>query len=513
MKIIFVRHGQSTQNIAKEKGEKYDPSNIILTERGKEQAKITGEYLKNIYGEFDIVYCSPLERCKQTCSLICREIEYHKKIINKKFLRETYTGSKLEGMSKKEIGEFLSKNKEFTDIDNVMNNEKNPYERLKISKKGYEIYGDHIGGYSRDEAFKKLKKFLKKIKKLNYEKILVVAHGGIIEMISKIVTKINIYNNDLMINSTEQSTVWNDKPISMIEFGNCCILGLLLNDNKYELVVPINNLHLKNINMKNINDNNNIYFFRHSERLDKINLEEWKKQERYIENKNETPITSNGKDITKKAILELLQNDNRTVGNIYSSPSERCIQTSLEIQSEIFKKTGNFIKIKVEYGLVYFVVQKQEDFKISFADNNFELKKRNIIDDYMTLKNISNRYGSDKFDMDYEPIFLIKQINEASENFETQLNQRIETVYGLYKKINNDKINICCTHGEIICETIVRFALQIEKFENLIPILEKYFHPNDYCFWIKLTIKNNKIKLLQHKYNKGIFDIDNDGFK
>jgi broad specificity phosphatase PhoE len=505
MKIIFVRHGLSTQNIAYEKGEKYNPNNIVLTERGKEQAIITGKYLKEIYSNFDLVYCSPLPRCRQTCNLICNEIKYDKDIIIKKSLRETYSGSKFEGMSKKEMKEYIAKNKELTNIDSQLENEKNPYEKVKLSEKGYEIYGSDVGGYSRKDAFGKLKKFLKNLKKQNKKQILVVTHGGIIEMISKIVTKIDIFNNDLIISSIEQSSVWNDKPKSTIEFSNCCILGLLLHNNKYELVIPINNLHLENMNMQNINNKHNIYFFRHSERLDNANFEEWKTHERYNENKRETPITKNGIDIAKNTILDLLKHDNREVENIYSSPSERCVQTALEIQNQIFKKTGNLIKIKIEYGLVYFINKKQEDINFSFTNNKFKIKKEKIIDDYMTLENISKRYNKENFDIDYEPIFLIKQINETFGNFEEQLNQRIETVYGLYKKINSNKINICCTHGEIICETIIRFALQIDNFENLIPIIDKYFNPNDYCFWLKLKIdENNKIKLLEHK-NKDIF--------
>ena len=37
---------------------------ITLTDRGKKQARQTGEYLKNIFGDFDIVNCSPIQRFK-----------------------------------------------------------------------------------------------------------------------------------------------------------------------------------------------------------------------------------------------------------------------------------------------------------------------------------------------------------------------------------------------------------------------------------------------------------------
>ena len=70
--IYFVRHGQTPDNIA----------NVLtgwtatpLTEKGIEQAKATAETLKNV--KFDICFCSPLVRTKQTLDEI---IKYHKNL-------------------------------------------------------------------------------------------------------------------------------------------------------------------------------------------------------------------------------------------------------------------------------------------------------------------------------------------------------------------------------------------------------------------------------------------------
>lgn len=509
MQIIFVRHGQSTQNIAIETGEAYDSKNIILTERGKEQAKITGKYLYDTFGKFDKVYCSTLTRCKQTAEHICKEIKYINKITYEESLRETYEGGKIQGMSKDEVKKFVENNDELNKITENMENEKDPYKKVNWNKAGHDMWKNYNGGYSRDEAFKNLKKFQKKIKKQNYNKVLVVTHGGIIEMISKIVSKIDIYNDDLIICSKEQSTFVNEKTIEMIELGNCSIMGLLLENNKYQLVIPWNNLHLKDMNKQILPENKNIYFVRHSERLDKVNPDKWVKCERYKDKMDDTPITENGYKIAKETILELLNNDKRQVENIYSSPTERCIQTALEFQKQIYKKDNRLIKIKVEYGLVFFSSSDARNFK--YTDNKIIIQNT-IIDEYMSLKRISDRYGKDKFDLEYESIYTIKQINQESNNMENQINQRIDTVYGLYKKIETDKINICCTHGEIIAETITRYALKIQKFNDLIPYLQNYFNPDDYCFWLNLTIEDGKIKLLKHKYKEGIFDIKDNKF-
>lgn len=249
MQIIFVRHGQSTQNVAIESGVEYNQNNVVLTERGEKQAKETGKYLKEIYSNFDKVYCSTLTRCIQTCDFICKELGYKGKIIKKDYLRETWSGNKTEGMSKEETKEFLSKNKELINIQEQVENEKDPYKKVKLLKKGYENYAEYVGGYSREEASKNLKKFLRKIKKLNCKRILVVTHGGIIELLSKIITKISIYNDDIIINMKSQSTFINKKEdiVDNIETSNCHIFGLLLEDSKYEIVIPQNNLHLRDI--------------------------------------------------------------------------------------------------------------------------------------------------------------------------------------------------------------------------------------------------------------------------
>ena len=47
-KIIFVRHGQSTENKASIDNKSYDPNTIKLTDEGKKQAMITGKYLYKV---------------------------------------------------------------------------------------------------------------------------------------------------------------------------------------------------------------------------------------------------------------------------------------------------------------------------------------------------------------------------------------------------------------------------------------------------------------------------------
>lgn len=71
--IYFVRHGKTDYN---EKnllsGGDLD---ISINEEGKKQAKITAKLLKNV--KFDVIFCSPLIRAKETCKEI---LKFHKNV-------------------------------------------------------------------------------------------------------------------------------------------------------------------------------------------------------------------------------------------------------------------------------------------------------------------------------------------------------------------------------------------------------------------------------------------------
>jgi phosphoserine phosphatase len=61
-RVILLRHGQSTYNVLGLYQGSSDRS--TLTELGRQQAKRTGEFLKNI--KFDAIYSSPLKRAQET---------------------------------------------------------------------------------------------------------------------------------------------------------------------------------------------------------------------------------------------------------------------------------------------------------------------------------------------------------------------------------------------------------------------------------------------------------------
>lgn len=81
--IVLVRHGESEGNLAQAYSKKGDDSlwtpdfsmrhtsNYRLTDRGRKQAQIAGEYIKkNIYEQFDNYYVSEYTRAQETAAIL-----------------------------------------------------------------------------------------------------------------------------------------------------------------------------------------------------------------------------------------------------------------------------------------------------------------------------------------------------------------------------------------------------------------------------------------------------------
>jgi broad specificity phosphatase PhoE len=236
MEIIFVRHGHSTQNLAYEKNEEYDATKISLTKVGEEQAKITGNYLK-MYGTFDAIYTSPLLRAIQTAQIIKEQIKF-KKDINVDARLEEHNLGITEGKKQSDVVEYINRNKELVQLLKMYNNESNLYKKQKINQLYSTKYFAYVkSSLTYEEQIINVKKFLNYLKKTNYKRVLVVSHGGIMDVVSSIVNNINIYNHDIKI------TLMN--PEKKIYMGNCDIIGLLYENKKLSLVIPRNNIHLQ----------------------------------------------------------------------------------------------------------------------------------------------------------------------------------------------------------------------------------------------------------------------------
>lgn len=197
-----------------------------------------------------------------------------------------------------------------------------------------------------------------------------------------------------------------------------------------------------------------MYLIRHSERLDKVDINKWINSDRHKINSLDIPISENGlkiaNDKIKNILLNVLKDD---LGFIYSSPFTRCIQTSLEFQRFILNKYKVLIPIKIEYGLTFeysydmdlyvdppkFIIKKN---KVKYINKNIK-----IIDNYLKNKNIFKRFGDKLFDIKYKSIISIDEINNPTSLINT-MNNRFSAILNISKQINFNKINIICTHGD-----------------------------------------------------------------
>ena len=90
IQIYIIRHGETEWNkLGLPQGSEAD---IPLNDNGKEQAKLTGEYLKRYRqsdGLFDCIYSSPMKRTKETAEIIKNiidpdlEVKYNNKLVER----------------------------------------------------------------------------------------------------------------------------------------------------------------------------------------------------------------------------------------------------------------------------------------------------------------------------------------------------------------------------------------------------------------------------------------------
>lgn len=248
-----------------------------------------------------------------------------------------------------------------------------------------------------------------------------------------------------------------------------------------------------------------MYFIRHSEKLGSVDKPAWKKMKRSKDNPDETPISKNGYKIADETMLQILDKDKRKIGHIYSSPSERCIQTALQFQKTILKERGIRVPIRIENGLIYWFYPNIFDVK-KFEKRRMIMvaRKETFIDNYMTPTRIAGRYGRDKFDLKYKSVISKNDINNAYNNWQKQIDQRLRAVFSIMSKSNQNKLNIACSHGEIIRDILVQFIEKVKLGKKMLEINSKYFRSDNYCFWLDIQFKNNKMKILKLRNNDGI---------
>ena len=156
MRIYFVRHGKKeAQKILNQDG--YPDQG--LTELGKKQAEITGEYLSDI--KFDAIYASDLIRAIQTAESIAKH-QNIEDIITDQRLREI------------NMGIFHTSTE-----DEVRNEQPEFYQSFMIKDVDFRYPNGETG----EDVKNRVLSFLDDIKELPYKNIVVSCHGGVIRSI------------------------------------------------------------------------------------------------------------------------------------------------------------------------------------------------------------------------------------------------------------------------------------------------------------------------------------------
>ncbi len=143
MLVYVIRHGQSETNSLGRWTGWFDTP---LTEKGIADAKKVGKYLKNI--SFDKVYASDLSRAYETAQNALPEYTYEKN----ELLREINVGT----------------------LENTLISDMASQERETVFADGYAS----VDGESREEFYKRVRAFMRKLEKEERQSVAVFSHAG-----------------------------------------------------------------------------------------------------------------------------------------------------------------------------------------------------------------------------------------------------------------------------------------------------------------------------------------------
>lgn len=173
MHLYIIRHGESLGNIPGYEGE--HGWDVPLTERGHAQAAAVGPWVKQHLPQPDHLYCSTMQRARQTCDYIAKAIDmqpiYDDRIreIGNNFLDHTPVGPEENA----EYGDYWASERPFASITpNLENGESLMHFRARVGLFMEEIFQKHRG-----------------------ETLYVVCHGFVIDAFLDIAYNVGPYRN------------------------------------------------------------------------------------------------------------------------------------------------------------------------------------------------------------------------------------------------------------------------------------------------------------------------------
>lgn len=186
MRVYVIRHGESETNVQERWTGWLDAH---LTEKGKNDAKTAGEFLKNV--AFQKIYVSDLVRAIETAEVALPNCEYEKSAL----LREINVGNL--------AGNPLS----------IITDE----QRKIISKEGYGAFE----GETKESFDCRINSFIKELETKNYNSVAVFTHAGWLRGMLDMVLDVAL-------------------PSDKVRCGNCTIAIFENSDNSWKLHSWIN---------------------------------------------------------------------------------------------------------------------------------------------------------------------------------------------------------------------------------------------------------------------------------
>ncbi|RJR28301.1 histidine phosphatase family protein [Candidatus Microgenomates bacterium] len=149
MKILFVRHGESVDDIEDRYGGSAD---FDLTERGREQVTVSAKKISFLGEKFEIVLCSPLKRALQTAEIIANQLHLEVEVFE--YLKERNLNGVLTGLVRSEA--------------------KQKYPEVVETHNRWE----YVDGSERTEDFNnRVKNAIKYLLNMEYGSVVAVTHG------------------------------------------------------------------------------------------------------------------------------------------------------------------------------------------------------------------------------------------------------------------------------------------------------------------------------------------------
>ena len=158
MQVLFVRHGESQDDI---EGRFGGWSDFDLTDKGKEQIRVSAQEIKKLNENFQLILTSPLKRALQSAEIIAQKLNLQTRVFE--YVKERNTYGILSGMVKSEAKDKYPNLIEDLDSDKYV-----------------------LGSERHEDILDRVKKSLQLLEKIKLDSVIVVTHGNYLKALFEV---------------------------------------------------------------------------------------------------------------------------------------------------------------------------------------------------------------------------------------------------------------------------------------------------------------------------------------